>query len=62
MISQTSPKYQQNDSVIHKSGAILLIVDIDQWLIEESVWVYIAMSIRTNHKVFVRENEIKLND
>jgi len=60
MISQHPPKYQPNDNVIHDNGAELIIIKHDEWVVHINIWVYLALSVRTNQKVYIREDEIRL--
>jgi hypothetical protein len=58
MTIQAKPKYQPKDNVVHNSGSILIIIKLNEWIANENTWSYVAMSVRTESKVYVRENEL----
>ena len=48
------------NDIVGEDAIVLIIVQSDQWLVDDKCWLYRAISTRTNQIVYVKEKDLRI--
>jgi hypothetical protein len=53
-------RFPKLNDIVEEDAIVLIIVQSDQWLVDDKCWLYRAISTRTNHLVYVKEKDLSI--